>query len=258
MKRFWGVVKYEYGMSIRRWGLWLAFGLIFLPYLFSLSVNEPGSGPTMAVGAMRQSAGTLALQLNLLMPVVGGVVLADRLARDFRLGVSELLNSTALSRWAYLLGKYVGTLGSVLTPVLLAVIIISGFGLIYGSPLQVVGFLGWALLGFLTINVPAYAFITAFSLACPLIMPVRVYQVLFIGYWFWGNFLNPMVFPTLNGTVLTPAGHFALQRFFGTEIGSHGLYSGDLALLNLGVLALCVVLVMAATERFLAWKAQRA
>jgi ABC-2 type transport system permease protein len=82
-----------------------------------------------------------------------------------------------------------------------------------------VAFLGYTWLAFLSISVPAYAFITAFSLACPVLMPVRVYQVLFTGYWFWGNFLNPEAIPTLNGTLLTAGGSYAMEGFFGGSFG---------------------------------------
>ena len=45
-------------------------------------------------------------------------------------------------------------------------------------------------------------------------MPLSIYQILFTGYWFWANFIPPKLFPTLNGTLLTPSGMFAQQVFF--------------------------------------------
>src|SRR6185436_5849652 len=71
---------------------------------------------------------------------------------------------------------------------------------------------------FAAITVPAFAFVVAFSIACPLFMPVPVYQVLFTGYWFWANFVPPALFPTLNGTLVTPSGIFALQGLFGGPV----------------------------------------
>jgi hypothetical protein len=124
-----------------------------------------------------------------------------------------------------------------------------------GAPVAVVPI---TLLAFLAVAAPAYAFITIFSLACPLVMPVRVYQVLFTGYWFWGNFLTPNFVPTLSGTLLTPAGRYALEGFFGVVIGvgNELEHSAADAFLNLGVLALCVLLAMLALERFLVWRAK--
>jgi hypothetical protein len=40
----------------------------------------------------------------------------------------------------------------------------------------------------------------AFSLACPLVIPLRICQVLFTGYWFWGKLISPKVFPTISDT----------------------------------------------------------
>jgi hypothetical protein len=101
---------------------------------------------------------------------------------------------------------------------------------------------------FLAITVPAFAFVVAFSLACPMVMPLPVYQILFVGYWFWANFIPPALFPTLNGTLLTPSGIFALQGFFGgpASLGVQGAvrYTPAQALLNLGVLGSCIVAIL--------------
>jgi ABC-type glycerol-3-phosphate transport system permease component len=114
-------------------------------------------------------------------------------------------------------------------------------------------------LAFLAINIPASAFVVAFSLVIPLVMPIRVYQILFTGYWFWGNYLNPDVFPTLSGTLLTPGGRYALEAFFGTFNYSDGSrYSKPEAWLNLLVLSTCVVLVLFSLDRYLAWQAAKA
>jgi len=114
------------------------------------------------------------------------------------------------------------------------------------------------LVSFQAINVPAFAFITIFSLACPLIMPLRVYQVLFTGYWFWGNYLNPDVFPTLAGTLLTASGRFVMEGFFGTHLGEGPFKTSTAAVLNLAVLAGCILLAMIVVERYFAVKARRA
>ena len=115
------------------------------------------------------------------------------------------------------------------------------------------------VLAFLAIDLPAYAFLTIFSLVCPLIMPLRVYQVLFTGYWFWGNFLNPDVFPNLSDTLLTPSGKYAMQAFFGNLISvSEPLHTTTDALLNLLVLTLCILAAMLVTRTYLVWKARRA
>jgi hypothetical protein len=115
------------------------------------------------------------------------------------------------------------------------------------------GFLKPLLLAFLTIAVPAHAFVVAFSLACPLVMPLRVYQVLFTGYWFWGNMLNPKAFPTISETLLNAVGQYPLQAYF--------LSSGHTppeATLNLLVLIACIATALFAINYYLHWQAKRA
>lgn len=272
MSRFWGLARYEYRMSIQRWGIMVILGLIFTFYsanaiMVGLSLHLPIlERSTGAFGAQSwevsdlelwQTAGLLAFSLNLFLPLVAGIALADRMQRDFRLSLDELLASTALTRWNYILGKYVGGLLSMLTPVFVLMILMGSLTVLSGAPLA---FFGRLLLGFLAINVPAFAFVTIFSLGFPLVMPVRVYQVLFTGYWFWGNYLNPKVFPTLSDTLLAPSGRYVLEAFFGTRLGATPGYLGPSqleAILNLAVLAGCILTGMFLLDRYLAWRAGR-
>jgi ABC-2 type transport system permease protein len=255
MKTLWGVIRYEYGMSVRRWGYFLAYGLLFLFYGINY-VTVEGGPFGFSPDQVSANAATMTYALNLLMPVVGGILAADRLVRDEHLRVKELLDSTTLTRFTYILGKYLGVLFSLLTPVL---ILLTGIALMQiFTQIMPLAFLGYTWLAFLAISVPAYAFITAFSLACPTVMPVRVYQVLFTGYWFWGNFLNPEAIPTLNGTLLTAGGSFAMEGFFGGSFGFSDGYTAGQAWLNLLVLAGCILLALGALERLLAWRASRA
>jgi ABC-2 type transport system permease protein len=260
MARFWGIARYEYRMSIQRWGIWVILGLLFAFYTINAVTMDvkPGVKPwKMSDIELWQTAGLLAFSLNLFTPLVAGIALADRMQRDFRLGVDELLASTALTRWNYILGKYVGGLFSMLTPMFVMVILIGLLTVLTGAPLA---FFGLLLLGFLAISVPAFAFVTIFSLGFPLIMPVRVYQVLFTGYWFWGNYLNPAVFPTLSHTLLSPGGRYALEAFFGAQFGAGPGYVAPTALdaaLNLAVLAGCILAGMLLLDRYLAWRTGR-
>jgi ABC-type transport system involved in multi-copper enzyme maturation permease subunit len=260
MTRFWGLARYEYRMSIQRWVIWVILGLLFAFYSANAVMVDvkPGAQPwDVSDVELWQTAGLLAFSLNLLSPLVAGIALADRMQRDVRLGVDELLASTALTRRAYILGKYVGGLFSMLTPMFLMMTLMGLLTVLTGAPLV---FFGRLLLGFLAINVPAFAFVAIFSLGFPLVMPVRVYQVLFTGYWFWGNFLNPKVFPTLSHTLLAPGGRYALEAFFGTHFGAPPGYEGSSqleALLNLAVLAACILAGMFLLDRYLAWRAGR-
>lgn len=260
MKKFFGVFRCEYRMSIRRLSLWIIFGILMVFYLTSWLGPPDLAGQIPDEHEVLSFVGTFAFMLNLFMPVIGGILVADRLVRDRKLGVEELLHSTALNRWSYLSGKYFGALFSITTPVLLTGLLFGFMVAVSGGPLSTIPAM---LLAFLTINLPAYAFITAFSLACPLFIPVRVYQVLFTGYWFWGNYLSPQVMPTLNGTYLTANGEFVLYSLFGGFFQSGGpnyipLINPADAAINLAALAACAGLALLASERWLAWQADRA
>lgn len=260
MKTFLGVFHYEYRMSTRRLSLWLASGIIIVLHLTAVLL-PPDTFNVLPVGREVLSyAGTFAYLMNLFLPVVGGILVADRLVRDEKIGVDELLRSTALKRGAYLAAKFFGALASITTPVLLCSLLMGVKAAALGAPLSIIPAM---LLAFLGINLPAYVLVTAFSLACPLVMPVRVYQVLFTGYWFWGNFLSPTVLPTFNGTILSANGEFALAAFYGNFYLGFGPVSAPqpdyiAALLNLAVLAACSTLAMFTASRILAWRAARA
>ncbi len=263
MSRFFSLFRHEFRMSIRRPGLWIAFGLLFLffsSFMFTISTGGAlEEGEVITMPDLWKYAGRFVIQFNLFMPVVAGILAADRMQRDFRLDVRELQNSTPVSRPVYILAKYFGVLASLFLPVLLWVIALS-------VAMAAFGMAPWAILyalpvACLVLTVPAFAFVTAFSLACPLIMPLRVYQILFTGYWFWGNALNPGFFPTLNGTLLTPGGMFAYEGFFGGFPKpmpiTHGYTAVD-ATLNLLVLGLCITAVLFVLDRYLRWQAERA
>jgi ABC-type Na+ efflux pump permease subunit len=260
LTEFLGVFRYEYRMSIRRWSLWVTFGILIALYVTSALVPPEMTGQIPAENEVFTYAGTNAFMLNLFMPVIGGILVADRLVRDQKIGVDELLRSTALRRGSYLAGNYVGALASITTPVLLCSLLMGISAVIYGAPVTI---LPAMLLSFLGVNLPAYVLITAFSLACPLVMPVRVYQVLFTGYWFWGNYLSPTVMPTLNGTYLVANGEFVLAAFFGGFFGGGGPNTVPQpnpvdAFINLAALGACAALALIAANRYLAWRASRA
>ena len=263
MSALWGVVRYEYHMAVRRWGMWIAFAIAAVPYVLPAATDPIELGPNGALpaGTMWAFAGSTVLQLNLLMPIIGGIVMADRLPRDWRLGTRELLSSTPLGRRAYVLGKYVGVVAAAVTPVLVTIgllaAILAGRGLAAGvAPVALAEMFGGLVAGFCAITLPAYLFIGAFSLACPAVLPVRVYQVLYVGYWFWGNFLNPKVIPTLAGSLLTPSGEYAAAGFFAAAkvSGMVSQHTPAEGLLSVAALLACAGAALFALERYVAWQ----
>lgn len=257
MSSFPGILRHEIAMSLRRKGLWIAYGLLFAFHtvlLFSPPpVGEMVEGEVIARSEVWQVAGQFLLACNVFFPVVVGILSADRVRRDFQLGVRELQDSTPLSRHVYVLAKYFGALASSLLPLFLWVMGIAAVltltGRAHGSMLYAVP------VAFLAITVPAFAFVVAFSLACPVVMPLSIYQILFTGYWFWANFIPPKLFPTLNGTLLTPGGMFAQQGFFGGEVSKAiqgaSQYTAADAVANLAVLALCSAAALFLLDRHL-------
>jgi ABC-2 type transport system permease protein len=264
MSPFSGILRHEIGMSLRRKGLWIAYGLLFVFHtvlLFSPPpIGEMIKGEVIARREVWQVAGRFLLACNVFFPVVAGILSADRVRRDFRLGVRELQDSTPLSRPVYILAKYLGALASSLLPLFLWVMGIAVFmaaiGRADGSMIYAVP------VAFLAITVPAFALVVAFSLTCPMVMPLSIYQILFTGYWFWANFIPPKLFPTLNGTLLTPSGMFAQQGFFGGQVsraltGAVQHTPAD-AVANLAVLALCTAAALFLLDRYLGHLARRA
>ncbi len=264
MRSFPGLLRHEINMSLRRKGLWIAYGLLSLFYSVLLlappPIGEMVKGEIIAKGEVWHVAGRFLLACNVFFPLVAGILSADRVQRDFRLGMRELQDSTPLSRHVYVLVKYLGSLVSSLIPLFLWVMGVAVFmaaaGRAHADMLVAVP------VAFLAISVPAFAFVVAFSLACPMVMPLSVYQVLFTGYWFWANFIPPKLFPTLNGTLFTPSGMFAQQGFFGGEVSEAfrgaAMYSPADAVANLAVLGLCGAAALFLLDRYLGRLARRA
>jgi ABC-2 type transport system permease protein len=259
VSQFLGVMRHEFGMSLRRPGMWIAYGLLSVFYAVVFFTPSPGGDVfVIPAGEAWPYAGQVMSMFNMLMPLAGGILAADRIQRDFQLRVRELQQSTPLSLPAYVLGKYCGVLLSVLLPTFAWTVLVSILAIpLAGASLD---FLGAMLVAFLAVSVPAYAFVVAFSLACPLVMPLRVYQILFTGYWFWANYLNPEIFPTLNGTLLTPGGKFIVEAFFGsfTLASGEALATSAQAWANLLVLGLCIVAVLTVLNLYLARQARQA
>ena len=251
-------------MSLRRKGLWIAYGILFVFHtvlLFSPPpIGEFVKEEIIARNEIWPVAGRFLLACNVFFPVVAGILSADRVRRDFQLGLRELQDSTPLSRHVYVFAKYLGALASSLFPLFLWVMgiaaVLASSGRAHASVLYAVP------AAFFAITVPAFAFVVAFSLACPLVMPLSIYQILFTGYWFWANFIPPKLFPTLNGTLLTPSGMFAQQGFFGGHVSraitEGAQHTAAEAVANLAVLGLCGAAALFLLDLYLGRLARRA
>jgi hypothetical protein len=214
MKNIFNLTKYEFRMSISRPGQWIGFGFVFLLYASKIYIEEIPANITDLV--IWQTAGRIASNLNLFMPVIGGILAADRISRDFSLGVHELQQSTNLKHWHYIFGKYFGVLFSFITIQFIFIEALALIKVIRGFPISIALD---TIAAFLLIIVPAFIFVTIFSLTIPLLMNVRTYQILFTGYWIWGNYLDPNTIPSISDTVLNVCGRYATEVIFKTVIG---------------------------------------
>ena len=245
MSALFGVFRYEFLMGAQRRPVWLATVLISLPAITALSPTA------VASASVWTSAAIAALMLNMLGPVVAGIAISDRLVRDQTLGVGDLLRTTPLARQTYVLGKYFGAVAGALAPILAISLLMAATFVVLGAAPAL---FAAQLAAFACINVPTYLFIGAFSLACPTLLPLRVYQVLFTGYWFWANYLSARVVPTLAGTIFTPYGIYAASGIVGSadRINWWPVYSLGEGLANVGLLLSLSAVAIAALDRVIA------
>jgi ABC-2 type transport system permease protein len=249
LRSFLGVIRYEYRMQVRRPAVWVLLGIIALFPLSSLRnllqlSNEHGVAVTFA---------DWSFLVNTLLPVGFGVLLADRLPRDRRFRVDDLLGSVPLGPAWRLVGKYSGSTLATMTPI--ALVYVAGAAVVaHGDP----GAIPAALAVFFAVNVPGMLFVAAFSVACPALLWVPLYQFLFVGYWFWGNFLNPdMGIPTLAETALTPLGTWASQGLFQGGSMVSGTHTPGDAALSIALLLGGAVAALVAGHVYLRWEAAR-
>lgn len=244
------VARYEFRMAASRRAMWFITALLIV---FLVLATQPVDTSGDASQWLPTSAGFFAFSMNIFIPVIAGVMSADRAIRDTSLHTRELLRSTSLPNATYVAGKYLGVVASLLLMQTIIVIIVSvAYILRFGIPVEL---LFKSLSAAVLINYPAILFVTAFSLLCPLIMPVRVYQILFTGYWYWGNFVSPDFFPSISDTLLNAAGRFALYAFFASE-AMPGTEPG-FALLNIAVVLGCALLALLAMWQLLELRSRK-
>lgn len=213
-----GALHYEFLMQIRRRSLWVV--LVIVSVLgFSLWVSllsaHPVSGPHV-ISTPQETAHDLVLYLAQFaawfLPLGAGLVVADRLARDKKLHVDEILDTFPGGLFARLLGKYLGSTLATLVPVLLIYLLGVGYVLAkFHDPQSLL----LALEAFAAILLPGLVFATGFSVALPVLLKVPLYQILFIGYWFWANLMSPRFpIPSPVATMLNATGPWAQEAFF--------------------------------------------
>lgn len=242
-----GTFRYEFLMQVRRRSLWISLLLVGLLQI-TLYVRSPHL--TDIVDSwfqlpINQTLAQLALIVNTLLPAAFGCLIADRLPRDRRTKVEELFMTMPQALGSQLIGKYLGSVCATLIPVLLFFLLGVGFILYRTGNTACIPL---AIASFAIIILPGILFISTFSLACPSIMWIPLYQFCFVGYWFWGNILSPVNgIPTLTETILTPMGRFMASGIFGLSRNT-GIYATPLQgwaslslLIGMAIFVLCVL-----------------
>lgn len=256
LKITWGALRYEFLMQIRRPALWLTFlGFALLIARSAISQLSDPRFIAMHLSTL-QLAAILTLLTNWLAPLGVGIFLADRLPRDRRTRVDELLNTLPGTLRMRVLSKYLGATLASLIPAFLLYLLILGFAVwLTGNFLLI----PLGLFCYVVVALPGMFFVAAFSTACPAVIWVPLYQFLFFGYWFWGNLLSPNSgLPTLNGTILTPIGSMIGASFFG--ISSFGGVKPSPVINGVASIAALLglaVLVLVALYQFLKWEQAR-
>ncbi|GAA3087793.1 ABC transporter permease [Streptosporangium carneum] len=206
-------LRHEFGMQIRRPALWIVYGLAFA--LLLASFQQGYVIPYLGRDYSSHTATALvsvATVVNSLMAMAYGCLIADRLVRDRRLGVDEVLEATPAGRTGRLVGKYLGVCAATAVPIALAYF---GRALVYAVTEGEPGALALSLPVFAAMVVPGLLFVGALCLAGPLLVPVQLFRVLFVGYWFWGSLIPANMMPTLSHTLLSPGAHYPEFGFFG-------------------------------------------
>jgi ABC-2 type transport system permease protein len=259
-----GAIRYEFAMQVRRPALWIVFGLLgsFTIFVADQIVDSylklrGGPGGALLYGH-REVAISWVQALATLMPLGAGLLLADRVPRDTRTRVIELLRTAPASAGARLLGKYLGAVLATLVPI--AVVGFVGFAVLQAR-LHDLSTLPEVLAAFAALLLPPIFFVAAFSLAGTMVLWAPLYQFLFVGYWLWSG-LNPAEsIPTLNNTFLSPTENYVITGFF--HIASP--YAADAlryptatvwhGIANIATLLACAALALIAAWRWQAWQA---
>jgi ABC-2 type transport system permease protein len=253
--QFLGICTYEFWMQVRRPSLWVFFGLMTIYAYFVVGGGTrfyPNLKLELTTHSLAFTIADIVGNGELLLPLCVGCLLADRLVRDRRVKVAELFQTMDVSLQIRLWGKYFGTLIATALPLFLVLSLFMLYIYIASQSLLVIPlFLGI----FLIIALPGLLFVAAFSLACPMVMPVPFYQFLFAGYWLWGNlFLKQKVLPTPSRTILTPSGSLIANGFFGTNtelLGTTPVFAAIASMIVLVVIAIGTMIIL---ERFLKWQ----
>ncbi len=106
MSHFLDLARHEFSMSVRRPGFWIGYILLGLFYVVtSLTPTVQGTEEILRPDQIWPEAGHVVFMYNIFLPLLAGILSADRMQRDVRTGVRELQRSTPLSMPVYVLAN---------------------------------------------------------------------------------------------------------------------------------------------------------
>jgi ABC-2 type transport system permease protein len=250
---FLGMFKFEFLMQLRRPAVWVTFCAVGAFLIVGLLT---GGARVEIAGSLELAASAVRL-LNLWLPIVFGILLADRLPRDARGRVGELFDALPTGNGTRLWGKYLGATSATLIPMVI-LYFVPAVRLAWLT--RDAAILPLVLPAIALIVLPGLLFVGAFSIVCTAILPPPLHSILLIGYWFWGNVVPPNRMPTLNCTPLTPIGTYTTVGFFGMRNGVCEAFviNAPLAMLSILLLLAGAASALFAGQIYLNWRAARA
>ncbi|MEV5505772.1 hypothetical protein [Streptomyces orinoci] len=198
--------RYEYLMQVRRPAVWVVvLGLIGLRCAAPLPVDL--GSITDHDTLVADWAGNFIM----LCPIGVGAVLADRVRREARLELNDLLTSTPTGVGPRLWGKAIGAGAATITPVAVAWAGLLG----YLTAQHGAGVIPVGLAAFAVILLPGLVFVVAGSVTVPYLTGPVLYRIGLFGYWFWGNMVGPRFgIPTPAGTPFEANGEYPSGVWF--------------------------------------------
>lgn len=253
--QLWATLRAELLMQWRRWGFWLAFAAAWAVILFILFSNGHvlrhldtifrglSVTPTEIVNYY-VDANTL--YPILLFPIIGSLLVTDRMERDRRLGMAELQRAAPQDTPVFVLGKFLGNYIAVLLPTFVAYTFFSIVMLVLGAP---VALLPTAFYAFVLVFLPSLAVMIALTLLLSNVLPLRIVQIGFPLLWLYST-RSPLGWHTIDDTIFNPRGRYVLPVFFPSpfEAVHPSGYTIQLAWLNITVLLatalVCLILLV--------------
>ena len=198
--------RYEYLMQVRRPAVWVV--VIGLIGLRCAALFPPGFTSTTDHATLVADWANNFIQL---CPIGVGAVLADRVRRESRLDLDDLLTSTPTGIGPRLWGKAIGAGAATTTTVAVAWVGLLGYLIAQRGA----GVIPVGLAAFAAIILPGLVFISACSVTIPHLTGPVLYRIGLFGYWIWGNMVGPRYgIPTPAGTPFEAIGEYPSGAWF--------------------------------------------